>query len=142
MPTPDQDPLEELLNAAGREVQPTVFGWETLPARLAATPQQQPRPGRWTTLPIGIAAAVAFVAVMLFTMFARQRADAVEQPIEVRRESVDLTILSVAETEDEMLYMPILGLLPQKSRQEKQLTGQALVKDRRLVLNLKVGDNI
>src|SRR5439155_14360656 len=67
---------------------------------------------------------------------------AVEQPIEVRRESVDLTILSIAETEGETLYMPILGLVERPGSTRRKLSGQALVKDRRLVLNLKAGDNL
>ena len=79
---------------------------------------------------------------MLLTLFPRQRADAIEQPIEVRRESVDLTILSISDNDDDTLYMPILRLLPSATRPAQRRTGQALVKDRRLVLNLEAGDNI
>jgi hypothetical protein len=137
--------LGELLDAAGRDAQPTVFGWQTLPARLAATPQQRPGLGRWATLPIGAAVAATLAGVVWLMMFSRQSAHAVEQPIEVRRQSVDLTVLSVAETEGETLYMPILNLIQAfgiSPRSGKKLTGQALVKDRRLVLNLKAGDNV
>src|SRR5262249_50086245 len=50
--------LEDLLDAAGRAAQPTALGWQTLPARLALTPQQRRTgPRRWATLPVGVAAA-------------------------------------------------------------------------------------
>src|SRR5262249_34330744 len=101
---------------------------------------------------------------------------ATEPPVRVERKEVDLTVLSVAETEGETLYMPLLQKLgrrlmpapavfpypgqvggppgeelselldrdifrgrPQPARTP---TGQALVKDRRLILNLKEGDNL
>jgi hypothetical protein len=138
------DRLEDLLNAAGREVQPTVSGWESLPARLAQLPQAKaPGLGRWATLPLGVGAVAAAVLVILWLLLPRHHAQAQDKPIEVRRESVDLTVLSVAWTEAETLYMPILGWTKAlDGGQGKKLTGQALVKDRRLVLNLKAGDNV
>jgi hypothetical protein len=142
--SPDQrDPLEDLLDAAGREVQPTVPGWETLPARLRQMPQVLPgRLGRWATLPLGVGAAAA-ILVVLWLLWPRHAVQAQDLPIEVRRESVDLTVLSVAWTEQETLYMPILGWTKvERDGPRKKLTGQALVKDRRLVLNLKAGDNV
>jgi hypothetical protein len=139
MPTPDNEGLEELLNAAGRDAQPKAVGWETLPARLAGTVQQKPRSlGRWGTLPIGVAVVAALVLIALVMMRPSPRLQAQDKPIEVRRESIDLTILSLTETQGETLYMP---LQPPAERQTRK-TGQALVKDRRLVLNLKPGDNV
>jgi hypothetical protein len=147
MSTPDPPRLEEWLDAAGRDAQPTAVGWQTLSARLAQTPQQKHRDSRWRTLPIGAAVAATILLILWWTLAPRQRAAAEEQPIEVRRESVDLTILSASETDGQTLYMPVLYRLVQKQVLAGKVfdlrqTGQALVKDRRLVLNLKAGDNI
>jgi hypothetical protein len=153
MPLPDPRRLEELLDAAGRDAQPTALGWQSLPARLAQTPQQKSHgTSRWRTLPIGAAVAATILLILWWTLAPRQHVEADEQPIEVRREAVDLTILSASETDGETLYMPILLRLAQKHLLSGQVvsgkkgrlreTGQALVKDRRLVLNLKAGDNI
>jgi hypothetical protein len=172
VPTDDVRPLEKLLDAAGRAVQPTQPGWQTLPQRLAQTPQAQRRrfwPWLWLApAPFGIAAAVA-----LWIAFSSPKdlgtPTAQAQPIIVQRQDIELTVLSVTETEGETLYMPILPkigqqLLPQPNvptinqpmsgpiarsgalrprpvRPARKLTGQALVKDHRLVLNLKKGDN-
>jgi len=134
MPPPDPQRLEDLLSAAGRAVQPSVPGWQMLPDRLAATPQLQPRSlGRWATLPLGAAAAAAILLIVWWSLF-RSPLQAQEQPIEVQRVSVDLTILSMAKTDGPTLYMPVAA--------KQNSEGQALVKDRRLVLNLKPGDNI
>ena len=144
MPSGDHQPLEDLLNAAGRDVQPSVPGWQTLPIRLAQTPQIKPLSlGRWGTLPIGAAAAVVIALLVGYLFIGRQPLHAQDLPIEVRRQNIDLTILSVAESDRETLYMPIMelrgeGPLPGG----RQLRGQALLKDRRLVLNLKAGDNV
>jgi hypothetical protein len=140
-PTPDRDPLESLLDAAGRTAQPTVSGWQSLPERLAETPQLRPDPlGRWGTLPIGVAAAVTIALLAAWALLHRQPLPAQELPVEVRRQSVDLTVLSVAVTERETLYMPLLDW--QQTAPTREVRGQALVKDRRLVLHLKAGDNI
>lgn len=132
--------LEDLLDAAGRSVQPTAFGWQTLPARLAQTPQKQPLTlQRWATLPLGVAAAATlFLVVWLGTS---QRGGADPGPIEVHRQGLKLTILSVAETEGETLYMPFAPR-PAAPQRERKRTGQALVRDRRLILNLRRGDNV
>ncbi len=138
----DHQSLEDLLSAAGRDVQPSVPGWQSLPARLAQTPQNKPLSlGRWGTLPIGVAAAAVIAMLVGYLFLAHQPLHAQDLPIEVQRKSVDLTILSVAESERETLYMPILELRGERQG-GKQLRGQALVKDRRLVLHLKAGDNI
>jgi hypothetical protein len=93
-----------------------------------------------------------------------------ELPITVERLDIELTVLSAAPTEGETLYMPIVqklgqhlmpgpnwlmaaestsgpvarrsGLRPSPPPRARNLTGQALVKDHRLVLHLKKGDNI
>ena len=64
---PPEDPrsLEDLLDAAGRSVQPTAFGWQSLSARLARTAQRPPLTlQRWATLPLGIAAAATLLLVL------------------------------------------------------------------------------
>ncbi len=138
MSTPeDPQSLEDLLDAAGRAAQPTDLGWQTLPARLAALPQQQPWTlGRWATLPLGVAAAATLFLVIWLGPGTVPPVEA--GPIVVQRQGVELTIFSAAETDGETLYMP---LAPPR-RRGPTLTGQALVKDRRLILNLKAGDNV
>jgi hypothetical protein len=146
-PPEQQRRLEDLLDAAGRAAQPTAFGWQTLGGRLAATPQQRPQGlGRWATLPLGLAAA-ATLLLALWLIPTREQEARGAGPIEVRRVAVDLTILSVAETEGQTLFMPLLGEVPRSPASPgaapgRELTGQALVRDRRLVLNLRKGDNV
>jgi hypothetical protein len=164
MAVPDQRSLERLLDAAGQAVRPTHPGWRTLPQRLARTKQLSRRPTWWLG-PLSIAAAALFLTIWLGKFTAPTLA---EGPIEVRPLDVSLTILSVSETEGETLYMPILqklgahlvpppslsmaaGAMPPSAgridrilppQRVHKLTGQALVKDHRLILNLKEGDNI
>jgi len=171
MPPEDNRPIEELLDAAGRAVQPAHPGWADLPQRLGRTPQTpRPRWGRWWLLtPLPLAAAAAAVIFLLTFSGQQPTARADDQPVRVEPLDVDLTVLSVQETEGETLYMPILqqvgrwvanpGLTEEVGRQislasgksvyaapypqpARKLTGQALVKDHRLVFNLKEGDNI
>lgn len=172
MPTENPQRLENLLDAAGRAVQPTHPGWQTLPERLARRPQARGRRFRpWLWLmpaPFGVAAAVAlWIAFSSFRDFGPSKLRAEE--IVVQRQDIEVTVLSVAETEGETLYMPILQKLgqhlmpppnwlpavepmsgpgarkgvprPYAPPRPRKLTGQALVKDHRLVLNLKEGDN-
>jgi hypothetical protein len=165
MPSPEeQRRLEDLLDTAGRTAQPTAFGWETLAGRLAATPQQQPQGlGRWATLPLGLAAAATLLLALWLGLGRHREAEAAPAPIKVQRLAVDLTVLSVAETEGQTLYMPLIGQTPRSpatreagrpgrvhtrlmrglvTARGRELTGQALVRDRRLVLNLRKGDNV
>src|SRR5438552_8756206 len=111
----DKQRLEKLLDAAGRAVQPTHPGWQTLSQRLATTTQVRRRSWPWLWLapaPFGIAAAVA-----LWIAFSRPKdlgtLRAEEPPIVVQRQDIELTVLSVAEIETETLYMPDLQQLGQ-----------------------------
>ncbi|MCI0459076.1 MAG: hypothetical protein L0Z62_19135 [Gemmataceae bacterium] len=161
-PAEDDRPLEDLLDSAGRVAQPTAFGWEALPARLAQTPQKPALSlGRWATLPLGVAAAATLLLALWFGLFTRD-SEILAGPVEVRRQGVELTILSTADTDGETLYMPIMQELGRhlaagvtgvrlwdaetsqrfRRREPPRRTGQALVKDRRLVLNLRKGDNV
>src|SRR5262249_51343679 len=173
MPPEDPRPIERLLDRAGRAVQPTNAGWQGLPRRLAAIVQQ--RPWRWWWLapaPLGVAAAIA-----LFILFGGGPNSPISPPaarggepppVKVERQDVELPTLSVAETEGETLYMPLLEKLgaplmpnpplmaaaaeqigdskrafrPFQPPPVRKLTGQALVKDHRFVLNLQEGDNV
>ena len=144
----ESDPLEPLLDAAGRAAQPTSPGWEQLPGRLEGTPQQKRLRLRWLApLAIAVAAAAALVA---FWLWPSATVNAAPEPIEVKKVSVDLTVLSAADMDSDTLYMPLLtrlgGLFPGVGAMPvpnfTPLTGQALVKDHRLILNLKKGDNV
>ena len=174
MASPDSRPLPELLDAAGRAIQPTYPGWQTLPQPLRTIlPRSQHRWPWW--LAPGPVALAAGILLFLFlghssSLVSPPSLRAEEGPVRVERHEVELTVLSVSATEGETLYMPILEKLgnrvlpgpislntarqamgweqrihlqvlnsyPQPAR---TLTGQALVKDHRLVLNLKEGDN-
>src|SRR5262245_48034046 len=170
MPSEDARSLENLLDAAGRDVQPTHPGWQTLTHRLAQIKQERPGPRRlwWLAPPLALAAAAAALFLALWlgdfgSQGGRVLADTL--PIEVKRKDVELTILSVAETEGETLYMPLVQKLgnvlagsPTLAAYEaagspsvatrgrpapgRKLTGQALVKDHRLILHLQEGDNV
>jgi hypothetical protein len=144
----EPDPLEPLLDAAGRAAQPTSPGWEQMPGRLEGRPQKKRLPLRWLA-PLGIAAAAA-AALVAFWLWPTASVIAGSEPIEVKKVSVDLTVLSAADMDSDTLYMPLLtrlasvipgaGAAPMPNF--APLTGQALVKDHRLILNLKKGDNI
>jgi hypothetical protein len=142
MPPEDRDPLEELLDAAGRSVQPAHEGWQHLPERLARRPQERRRPRSlwWLPAGAGVAAAVLLAVGVLFFPPRTKELPAAE--IRVERLDVELTILSGAATGGETLYMPLRGQVAPDAAAGRQTTGQALVKDHRLVLNLKQGDNV
>ena len=142
--TPDPDPLEPLLDAAGRAAQPADPGWDRLGERLAQTPQKRRRRRLWWLAPPVAAAAAAGLFVALW-LGSSPPASAKDQPIEIKRLDIDVTVLSASDQDASTLYMPLLrfgsftvgggNLLP-------GFTGQALVKDHRLILNLKEGDNV
>src|SRR5262249_29081756 len=141
MPPEERDPLEDLLDAAGRAVQPSHEGWQHLTERLARRPQRRRSRAVWWWLPtgVGVAAAALLAVGVLFLPPVTTPVPARE--VEVRRLDVELTVLSGAETPGQTLYMPLRGRLPADAG-ASATTGQALVKDHRLVLNLKAGDNV
>jgi hypothetical protein len=143
MPPEDRDKLEELLDAAGRAAQPVHEGWRHLNERLARRPQQR-RPARfrrwWLPMGAGVAAAV-LLAVGMF-LFPPRVPETLAEEIRVERLDVELTVLSGAETQGETLYMPLRALMAADVAEGRRTTGQALVKDHRLVLNLRPGDNV
>jgi hypothetical protein len=140
--TPDPDPLEPLLDAAGRAAQPADPGWDRLGERLARTPQHRRRRLWWLAPPVAAAAAAGlFVALWLGSS---PSARAKDQPIEVKRLDIDVTVLSASDHDTSTLYMPLLrfGPFTVGGNPMPLSTGQALVKDHRLILNLKEGDNL
>jgi hypothetical protein len=137
---PEPDPLETLLDAAGRAAQPADPGWERLPDRLARTPQQRRRRLWWLAPPLAAAAAAGLFLV--FWLGPSPRVTATELPIEVKRLDVDLTVFGPSEEDAATLYMPLTRLGPVAPPAAPGQTGQALVKDHRLILNLRKGENI
>ncbi|HEX5273539.1 MAG TPA: hypothetical protein VFW33_23750, partial [Gemmataceae bacterium] len=101
--TPDPDPLEPLLDAAGRAAQPADPGWDRLAERLARTPQRRRR--LWWLAPPLAAAAAAGLFVVLW-LGHPPPAGAQVPPIEVKRLDVDLTVFSAGDFDAAMLYMP------------------------------------
>jgi hypothetical protein len=163
--TPDPDPLEPLLDAAGRSVQPTDPRWDQVADRLARTPQQRRRRLWWLAPPLAAAAAAGLLLALW--LIPSPHADAKPLPIEVKRLDVDLTVLSASDFDMATLYMPLLGRLrvplstlsmpvpggPDEDQRKRVInqvrfilgqapTGQALVKDHRLILNLRKGENV
>lgn len=142
--TPEPDPLEPLLDAAGRAAQPTDPDWERLPERLAQTPQRRRRRRLWWLAPPAAAAAAAALFLALW-LVPSPPAGAGTLPIEVKRLDVDVTVLSASDHDAATLYMPLLRLGPfvvGGTPLTPPSTGQALVKDHRLILNLQTGDNV
>jgi hypothetical protein len=166
MPPEERRRLEELLDAAGRSAQPTDPGWQQLPERLTRRPQHVRRRRRWWYLVAAVPAAAA--AAVLLTLVLLPTSPAQAGPVEVHRLDVELTVLSATNTDGETLYMPVLRQLsrfltgapeladPAAFKRPPMLvegfapapqpgprrTGEALVKDHRLVLNLRQGDNV
>ncbi len=67
------------------------------------------------------------------------------QPIQVIQQDVEITVFNEIETEGYPLFMPTapeFGPQPPRRRSRTVKSGMALVKDHRIVMNLKKGDNI
>src|SRR5262249_7834896 len=129
-------------DAAGRAAQPADPGWDRLGERLARTPQRRRRRLWWLAPPVAAAAAAGlFVALWLGSS---PSAPAQDQPLEVQRLDTDATVLSASDQDASTLYMPLLrfGPFTVGGNPMPRSTGQALVKDHRLILNLKEGDNL
>ena len=161
----EQERLEHLLDAAGAEAQPTHNGWESLPDRLAQLPQL-PRQPRWRRTAMAITAAAAAIvtgALILSGLLVPSQepgpggtGEVIAQAgVVVRPLKLELTILS--ESSDEAtIYMPMAA---NRTRAEQGISGRApsvpgivppqpstsglaLVKDRRMILNLEAGINV
>jgi len=165
---PDRQ-IEELLERAGRDAQPRSERWDTLRARLAATPQlARRRPLRWG-LVLGAAAMIVAAVGLAFYLSSGPAALAALGPIEVIPQDIEITVFNETETHGYPLFTPTAQPAPhqafapgQFARQQRIVqfrqpaaqqmeevwrgptvkSGMALVKDHRLVVNLRKGDNI
>ncbi len=171
----DQRRIEQLLERAGRHVQrPRHPGWASLRDRLEAI-RQDARPGwlgvlaerRWA-IPMGAAAMIAAAVGISLWLAWGPTAVAQDQPIQVIREDIELTVFGEFESPRPTLYMPVAAPVRYRDRGDwgsqarvqpaaqvmlnvqmedygyrgpTVRMGMALIKDRRLVLNLKKGDN-
>jgi hypothetical protein len=154
----DKRRLEDLLDAAGRAVQPQHPGWETLTERLASLPQVRASRLAWSSLGrvAAVAAAVLVGGALLLYFLVPPGGDqdrpggprrVLADEIIVERRNIELTIVSAADGSGESLYMPIVQRLAPElgsslRKPEPRPGGVALVKDHRLILNLKEGENI
>ncbi|MHC4398062.1 MAG: DUF4139 domain-containing protein [Planctomycetota bacterium] len=156
--------LQERLDEAGRFCRPRGPGWSTLSDRLP--PQTAGRGGeavrdverrdhisggkrrRWKAVAI---AATALLAVLLGWSLLPQpdRPVRAEPPIEVVRRGVEVTVFTVLESREQTLFTPLQTLdltlrIPARNNLDIQRVtrGLALVKDRRMILHLREGDNV
>jgi hypothetical protein len=128
------------------------------------------RVGRLVRLAAGVlaAATLATVVAIVVRHGSSPEALAASQPVEVQRRGIEVTVFSAGENQEPTLYMPLVGwpgevaavamrqaltqqqrYVPQAAR--RSLAGQSdgiaalgmgLVKDQRMVLHLKQGDNV
>ena len=147
---PDRE-IQELLDRAGRDAQPQHGGWDALPARLASTKQVPPRRLRpWEISAAAIAAAIAIAMGISFYFATSPDVMAQPGPIRVIRQGIQITIFNETETEGQPLFMPLSQGAEGRwegrrgGRRGRRLvkSGMAQVKDRRLVMNLRVGNNV
>ena len=110
---------------------------------------------RWGLRGLAAAAGFALVVGIWLLLAGGPSAIARELPVRVERRDVSLTVFNEFETDRATLYSPVAGMLYSPVAgdpflyaivQSDGLTpvvreGMALVKDRRIVLNLKKGDN-
>lgn len=130
------------LDDAGRLCQPSDPRWDTLldqlPPREPADdkkPLQTHSPPtrlRWKTF--AFAAAILIGVGLGFFLF-RGPTDIVAAQIEVIRRGIQVTIFSIGDNREPTLYMP------GAENPARPSPGMALVKDQRMVLHLKRGDN-
>ena len=135
--------IEELLDRAGRDAQPRHRSWETLPARLAGIRQVGARRQRRWLVAAGVAAMITLGIGIAIYLAGGRAAIAAPGPIQVIRQDIEITAFNETETEGQPLFMPQASLGVQDQRRgPKVRSGMALVKDHRVVLNLRNGDNI
>jgi hypothetical protein len=167
----DQDrQLVASLEDAAQWCRPRHPDWQTLLERLGpqetieAAADDRPtragrqssrlRPRRLLTLAVGLLLTAGLIG--LFSLIGRQgeerQAAAADMEIVVQRRGVEVTVFSDSDNEDPTLFMPLVGWPAQQNPSQQAepapppsgaaLRGMGLVKDRRMVLHLKQGDNI
>jgi len=127
--------LEQILDQAGADAQPRLRSWDQMRERIAAIPQVQrqlvlPRP---VVAILGVAAMIAIAVGLIAYLSVGPVAVAFDQPVRVVQKDIEITVFNET-AEENALYMP--GRPPAEGPR-----GTILVKDHRLVLNLKKGDN-
>ena len=150
--------LEARLEEAARWCQPRHPGWQTLRDRLG--PQQtvatlrstgsegqeraQARSIRQRLLALAAGLLATAALVTAISLLTRQGIEpqtvAANLDVEVQRRGIDVTIFSAGENQEPTLYMPVVGWGAAVNQAAQQ--GMGLVKDQRMVLRLKEGDNI
>lgn len=145
MHEPDRH-LEAMLQQASRDAQPQRGDWDGLADRIASTPQQpaaEAAPIRRWGPALGAAAMIALaVGIAAHFFLAGPPALARPEPIRVVPKDITITVFNEMETERQAIYNPAQP--PQQPVQQwppKYRDGLILVKDRRIVMNLKNGDN-
>jgi len=137
--------LREKLDEAGRLWRPHHPGWDSLldrlPPREPTTEKESPNDGsspnrfRWWTLAIAASIVVAIVSGFLLLLGPNRSVLAESLPIKVIRRGIQVTIFGASDNREPTLYMPTAENAHQQS------PGMALVKDQRMILHLKEGDN-
>ena len=140
-------------------------------AAVSGSPRQGPRRTSFRWITAALAATVLIAIVLGFSLWPQQDEPALAEtlPIEVQRRGVQVTIFSKSEVREPTLFMPlvvprqimmdsqqsirqmrapVINRKMQRAQQQyatpsmPQSPGMALVKDQRMVLHLKKGDNI
>ncbi|MBL7042417.1 MAG: hypothetical protein ISR77_27515 [Pirellulaceae bacterium] len=137
--------LREKLDEAGRLWRPRHPGWNSLldrlPPREPTTEKEPPNDGsspkqfRWWTLAIAASILVAIVSGFFLLLGPNRSVLADSFPIEVIRRGIQVTIFNASDNREPTLYMPTA------ENAHEQSPGMALVKDQRMILHLKEGDN-
>ena len=139
---PDRD-IEQLLDRAGADAQPRSRGWAELPARLAGIRQTRGRRVGWWAVLSGAAAMIAAAFGIGLYLMSGPAALAQPQPIRVVQQNVEITVFNEIESDRPVLFMPTAAAFGQQQRRWPVVkSGMALVKDHRIVMNLRRGDNI
>jgi hypothetical protein len=131
--------LEQLLDQAGSDAQPRRPSWDEMRDRITAMPQVR---GQWLVLPrrlvaiVGVAAMIAIVLGILFYVPISPIAEAESLPIRVIQKDIEITVFNSFESDRPTLFMPTSPHAGGRVRM-----GMALVKDHRIVMNLRPGDN-
>jgi hypothetical protein len=157
--------LEELLDAAGRAAQPEHPGWERFAERLASLPQVPRAPHILIRLRRHAVAALIpllGVGLLIYLLIPPGSGPGIVPPgglhahdaVIVQRQDIELMVVSAGETVADALYTPMLpgaqlrgaaltapeGAVEHAST--KSNSGITLVKDHRVIVNLKEGENL
>lgn len=147
--------LEQLLDIAAQRWQPNHPGWETLVERLPAqqasdvarrsgsTEYEYGRRSTWLWVAVS---ACVLAAGLLSIVITSGPSLAQTLPVEVVRQGVEVTVFNATKSHEPTLYSPVqqqtLRFATGGAGQTNPAAGLMLVRDRRMVLHLRAGDNI